>query len=136
MKMDMPADDDMGFQMAPMIDAVFLLIVFFISASYISERDRIPVDIPVADQAVVPREPGSRAVINIRADGTIYAGSQPVVVGELPELLVSMAEENPATKVYIRADREVHHRVTRQVLEASAEAGILDVIFSTYQTDK
>jgi biopolymer transport protein ExbD len=136
MKMDLPADEDMGFQMAPMIDAVFLLIVFFISASYISERDRISVDIPVADQSVVAREPGSRAVINIRRDGTIFAGSQPVEVAELPDLLAAIREDNPATKVYIRADREVQHRAVRQVIQASAEAGILDVVFGTYQTDK
>ncbi len=136
MKMELPADEDVGFQMAPMIDAVFLLIIFFISASYINDRDRIQVDIPVADNSVVAREPGSRAVINIREDGTIYAGAQPVAMAELPDLLITLREENPSTKVLIRADRQVHHKSVRQVLKASADAGIFDVVFATYQSDK
>ena len=58
-------DDDIN--MAPMIDMVFLLLIFFMVASHMSKMDRIPIDLPVADKSIVPESAPGRQLITIRS---------------------------------------------------------------------
>ena len=69
--MRIPIDDskDAAFQMAPMIDMVFLLLVFFMCASHMSTEQNAELDIPTATRAVVPKERPGRFTVNIKADG-------------------------------------------------------------------
>ncbi len=59
-------DDEIN--MAPMIDMVFLLLIFFMVASHLTALERIPVSLPVADKAKVPEEARDRQLITVLPD--------------------------------------------------------------------
>lgn len=129
----MPAEtEEAQFQMAPMIDMVFLLLVFFMCASHLSQSKNIKLEMPLAARGVVPKERPDRWTINITADGELFSGMNPVIREELGAMIVAAREENPALKVYLRADAATPHREVRKVMGIMAEAGIDDFIFGVY----
>ena len=88
--MNIPVDnsDDAKFVMAPMIDMVFLLLVFFMCASQLSQTQSLPMEIPTATKAVVPTERPDRFVVNIDKDGNLYGCSVPVELADLKTMVL------------------------------------------------
>ena len=117
-----------GLEMTPMIDIVFLLMIFFLVASKLDEADRaIDVVLPQA-AAAKPRTTRPREfVINIDRTGNYFAGARPVRLEELKDLLVQTAADNPARQtVIVRADEEVAHKFVVAAMDACVQAGIDD----------
>jgi biopolymer transport protein ExbD len=129
-------DDEIN--MAPMIDMVFLLLIFFMVASHLTALERIPVALPVADKAKVPEEARDRQLITVlaEADGGAfyYMNLQKMEIKELAAEITRMVEADENLRIYLRADRQVRHKHIKAVMEACAEAGIADIIFGTYES--
>jgi biopolymer transport protein ExbD len=116
-------------QMAPMIDMVFLLIIFFMTASHLSASKSKMLDIPLADRGVIPKDRPDRWTVNITADGSIFSGQEPVDVDLLKRMVAERVKQDPSMKVYLRADKVTPHKKVRSVMRAMAEAGVGDFIF-------
>ncbi|MBM4162867.1 MAG: biopolymer transporter ExbD [Lentisphaerae bacterium] len=139
--MRIPMDDkeETKVQMAPMIDMVFLLIIFFMTASHMSASRSKDLDIPVADRGVIPKDRPARWTVNIAQEGTsfrIFSGLEPVTVAELKRLVTERLKQEPDLKVYLRADKQTPHKDVKAVMSAMAEAGIGDFIFGVFSTGK
>jgi len=125
-----------NFQMAPMIDMVFLLLVFFMTVSNLAQAEkRIKLDLPESRQADVPEELADRATVSIKEDGTVFWGAQSVTIEDLPGRIEPLVAETPDLRVQVRADRTTPYSEIRKVLEACAQAGAYQVIYSTHQSD-
>lgn len=135
MKIQIPDDAPAGFQMAPMIDIVFLLIIFFMVAADMSQQERVPVKIPLASHSVRPKDPSGRGVISINAAGDVYAGTEKVNMDQLYDLTRTRMGENPRFKMFLRADRLTPHKHVREVMKVVADAGVVDIIFASYATE-
>ncbi len=129
-------------QMAPMIDMVFLLLIFFMVASHLNQMDRVNIRIPVAKHAAVPEDLSDRRTISITAADparnlpeTIYVGTTPRKLEEIELIIKNDLQRNPNIKVYLRADRGVKHKAVQDVMKVCASAGVLDIIFATLQTE-
>lgn len=129
-------DDEIN--MAPMIDMVFLLLIFFMVASHLTALERIPVSLPVADKAKVPEEARDRQLITVlpKEDGSAsyYMNLQEMDIRALGAEIVRLAAADPNLRIYLRADRQVRHKYIKEVMGACAEAGIADIIFGTYES--
>ncbi len=132
--MKMPADEseDAKFQMAPMIDMVFLLLVFFMCASHLSSSKNLPLNIPFASKGVVPKERVDRWVVNIDPEGNLFSGMSPVTTDELAAEVKAGLKRNPAMKMYLRADQKTPHKEVRKVMQVVAGCGVDDFIFGVY----
>jgi biopolymer transport protein ExbD len=117
-----------GLEMTPMIDIVFLLMIFFLVASKLDEADRaIDVVLPQAAAAKPLTTRPREFVINIDRAGNYFAGARPVRLDELKDLLVQTAADNPARQtVVVRADEEVAHKFVVAAMDACVQAGIDD----------
>jgi len=122
--------------LTPMIDIVFLLIVFFMTVAKMEEAERIEIDVPIADKAVAPDERRGRLTLTIDRAGDLYAGAAPVRLENLAARIAERKEANPDLRVYLRADAEVEYSEVREVFEAATEGGVPNVIFAAYQSDK
>jgi biopolymer transport protein ExbD len=118
----------MGLEMTPMIDIVFLLMIFFLVASKLDEADRsIDVILPQASAAKPLTSRPREFVINIDREGNYYAGARPVRFEELTDLLVQSAADNPQRQtVIVRADEETAHKFVVAAMDACVQAGIDD----------
>ncbi len=134
MKIALDAGPDTGFDMSPMIDMVFLLLIFFMIASRFSVQQNIELEIPTADKAAVPQERHDRFTVNVLRDGglAIYGNAEPVSPEELRLAFQRERSLVPDTKIYIRADQDTDFRHVRRVLTIMAEEGLDESIFGAF----
>lgn len=132
MRMPIEQQEETKLQMAPMIDMVFLLIIFFMTASHLSSQKNMDLDIPDARSGTVPKERPDRWTVNILRDGSVFSGQQPVSLDELRASVAARVQADPGVKVYLRADKLTPHRQVRLVMNAMAEAGVGDFIFGVF----
>lgn len=135
--MRMPAEkEETKLQMSPLIDMVFLLIIFFMTASHMSTMKNMDLDIPTATSASVPKERPERWTVNVLKDGAIFSGQSPVSLEQLKLMVAARVKTEPEVKVYLRADRQTPHKTVRDVMNAMAEAGVGDFIFGVYSPNQ
>jgi len=121
--------------MAPLIDMVFLLLIFFMCSATLSEIEYTPdVRLPVAPRAKVPKNLQNRGVINILPDGSYMIASKIVTEKQMLKMMKLRKKQNPNLKLYLRANKEVPFKKVKTVLKTCAEAGINDIIFASFQS--
>lgn len=115
--------------MTPMIDVVFLLIIFFLVSSHLARREmRLRLDLPMAATAAPDGGAAPRLTINLTPDGGLTLGSQPVALPELAGRLRRAAETTEAPlRVRLRGDRGIDYDRVEPVLAACVAAGVEDI---------
>lgn len=121
--------------MAPLIDMVFLLLIFFMCSATLSEIEYTPdVFLPVAPRAKIPENLQNRGVINILTNGNFMIASKIVSEKEMLKIMKQRKKENPKLKLYLRANKDIPFKKVKTVLRTCADAGINDVIFASFQS--
>jgi len=133
MKLKLPQKGDVEIDMAPMIDMVFLLLIFFMVASVVARPDKVPVVLPSAKYAKVPDDIKGRMSLSVDANNQIYIGTTPVTLAELQQLVSEELDVNPDLRVFIRADDRVEYKTTKDIMIACGEVGATDLIYATYE---
>ena len=125
--------EEPGFQMAPMIDCVFLLLIFFMSVSTFHQLESVEgINLPVADQSRTVEGGDPKLSINIKGDGAIVMNQNIYEPEQLAEVLSGTEIKQT---IVIRADKTVPHGRVLDVLSACAAAGIWDISFATFQEE-
>lgn len=120
--------------MAPMIDMVFLLLVFFMTASAMSQAgSKLELDLPESGNAAVAKDFSGRLIISIDAEGVPFVGTRALDAGELREVLQGFREEQPGGKLNIRASKDTPFSAVKSVMGTAAAAGIDRYLYATYQ---
>ncbi len=128
------SQEEVSFQLAPMIDMTFLLLVFFMVTTKISkEQIKRDVKLPVATNAVTPKDISNRDIINIDENGQYYIADKPVTSAELKSYLKQRFVNFPPLRLYIRADQKTPAKKIKETIRMASEAGAIDVIFGSYQ---
>jgi len=122
------------FQMAPMIDMVFLLLVFFMCVSTLAVAEKAKqVELPESDESEVPEDLSDRGIVTVDAGGQAYLGERPVSPEEIKATLRASLERNPRLRITVRADQNANYGDIKKVLRVCAEAGAYEVIYATLQ---
>lgn len=125
------------FQIAPMIDVLLVLLIFFMSiATSTVARYDPSIEVPVAPDANKKEDSEGELVFNIawRAaeDLAVITYEEHVVQPEETiNTLIARKNANPDVRVLVRADSLTPVRYVNDVIEAAAKAGIVDITFST-----
>ncbi len=129
------AHSEVGFNITPMIDMVFLLLIFFMVTSKLSnEKMKLDVNLPTSRVAKVPDEIGDRDIINVDSEGNYYVANRRVTKAELKAHLDRRFKANPPLKVYIRADEKTPFKTMKVIHQLAAEAGAVDMLYGTYRS--
>jgi biopolymer transport protein ExbD len=126
-----------GLDLTPMIDVVFLLMIFFLVASKLEEADRyIDVVLPKASAARPLTSQVLEFIVNIDRNGSYFAGAKPVELAQLQELLKQAVADNPQKqKVVVRADENTAHKFVVAAMNACVQAGIDDYQVQSASTE-
>lgn len=130
---------DVGFNMTPMIDIVFQLIVFFLVASHLAQQEtQLELALPDAETGRPAVDaPARRVVVNVQPNGELSLSGQPVTADDLEQRIGVEAREHGAdVEVRIRADRRVPYRVIEPILTACTQAGIWKVTFAVIRDEQ
>ncbi len=119
-------------QLAPMIDIVFLLLIFFIVTwQFTRSETELSVSVPTAQEGAEPERQRGEIVINILADGTIRIEGTTVDLPQLLEKLASIAAQFENQPVRIRGDGGVEYQRIVEVIDTCQKAGIWNISFAT-----
>ncbi|MBW3597413.1 MAG: biopolymer transporter ExbD [Planctomycetes bacterium] len=129
---------EVGFNMTPMIDVVFLLIIFFLVSSHLAKQEvHLELPLPTADSGeAAPEDDAQRVTINVLADGRLLLAGKPVAPEDLQRRL---SEQRSAAgsdlEVRIRSDRSAAYQRVEPILLSAARAGVWNVTFSVYREE-
>lgn len=120
--------------MTPMIDVVFLLIIFFLVSSHLARREsRVALDLPTAATGQADDDPSPRLTINVAADGALSLGAEAIEPAQLIERLRTQREaEGDALRVRLRSDQAAPFSAVEPALAACAEAGVEDIALAVF----
>ena len=136
---DAPAELKQGpvIQMAPLIDMVFLTLVFFMTLSvFYQYESELNISVPKAQQAKNSERSPGEIVINIRSDGTVLVNQQKLSDDELKAMLKKISSLFPNQPVIVRADKKTYHEHVIRVLDACAGANIWNIAFSVSKEEQ
>ena len=117
-----------GFEvpLTPLVDIIFILIVFFLVATtfYSEERD-LNVTLPEGSHGDMVRREEGVYVINVRASGTIVVGKRVLSLQDLDRELAEL-DRTSARRVEVRGDADARHRRIMAVMNMCKKNGISD----------
>ena len=124
--------DAVGFQLAPMIDVVFLLLCFFMTSQIFAQWEtEIDITLPTAETGQIPERLPGEIIINIRAGGDLVVNAQLVTDEQLASMLDRVADLFPGQPVLIRADRKTEYEHVIRVLDLCRQSDIWNISFAT-----
>tara|TARA_R110002049_G_scaffold2750_2_gene21345 strand:- start:33122 stop:33541 length:420 start_codon:yes stop_codon:yes gene_type:complete len=117
--------EDATINLTPMIDVVFLLVIFFMVGSKFSEAEsRMNVSVPSVGQLQsIARMPDER-VVEVTSDGVIALDGQSVTIEQLAAELQIQHQNYPGLKVVVRADESSSLQRYFEVLHAVKSSGV------------
>ena len=121
--------------LTPLIDVVFLLLIFFLVTSEFEEEERrLDIVLPSATSAVPMTSKPREVVVDVDSTGTIYLHGQLTSLDELQRLLRAAVESNPTNQtVVIRADRETSFQPVVSVMDVCNRTGVSDYSVTTQE---
>jgi biopolymer transport protein ExbD len=110
-------------EMLPLIDIVFLLLVFFIYAMLsMAVHHGMPVKLPASATAALERE--NALSVTVKADGSLFIDREPVALADLAARLMEKARPGESPAVLVFGDRSLPYQSLFQVLDHIRLAGI------------
>jgi len=121
-------DEQPTLNLTPMIDVVFLLIIFFMVGTKFTELERkIGLQVPeVADRGALTPAPEKR-VVNVYRDGAVTLDRVPVELEELTAQLRAARDQYADLGVLIRGDGQGTFQRVAEVLNACRQAGVTEL---------
>lgn len=118
-------------ELAPMIDVVFLLLIFFIVTWQFARFERdMDISVPAAEQADNTKKTVGEIILNVREDGTVILNGATVTSPELLSRLRAISEAYPDQAVILRGDSQADFQHIIGVLDLIKQAGIWNVAFA------
>ncbi|MGF1453621.1 MAG: ExbD/TolR family protein [Opitutales bacterium] len=119
--------------MSPMIDAVFLLLIFFLVSTMFKKEDRdIDVDLPESESALEVRPDDETLVIGIDEGGRLYLQGQPTTKTKLLYDLRVTASNDPGRRIRLDTDRNTPFATVVEVLDLLQFRNLSNVVIRTY----
>ena len=127
-----PANSQLSIEMAPMIDMVFLLLIFFLVATTFHQEEReMQIALPVAKSAGPISLTLRELIINVDQQGKIIVAGRGMSAEDLQATITEAVIANPEQKVTVRGDRRVAYEGIVRVLDICKTSGIQEPYLDT-----
>ncbi len=127
------ADDKAEIDLTPMLDVVFIMLIFFIvTASFLKEKS-IGVNVPEDnDQPPPPDDDSKNILISVNAVDEIFIDQRRVDIRAVRSLIAQKSAENPEGGVVVRAHEQSTANTYVTIADAAREAKIFNVSLVPY----
>lgn len=122
------AEEEPGIDLTPMLDVVFIMLIFFIVTSSFIKESGVEVNRPQADSAS-SQEKGN-ILIAVTADGQVWLDKQVVDVRSVRAHVERMRQEQPEGVVVVQADQDARTGLVVKVMDQARLAGVQDVVLA------
>jgi biopolymer transport protein ExbD len=120
------------FQLAPMIDVVFLLLCFFMTTTLYSQWEtEVDITLPTAATGENLQRMAGEIIINVFEDGRYVVNGRSLRPSELGDLLIRVSELFPGQPVVVRGDENTPYQFIMDVMDRCRRADIFNISFAT-----
>jgi len=114
----------------PLVDVVFLMLIFFMVSTTFNVSSSLKLELPTS-KATAEQKEVKQVTISINADGALFVKDEPVSDGELRKRVLNASQGDPNMRIVLRADAETHHKRVVFVLDVLRELGMSKVGIAT-----
>jgi biopolymer transport protein ExbD len=119
-------------QLAPMIDIVFLLLIFFIVTWQFSRSEtEMKISVPSSQEGADPKRVLGEIIVNVRANGEVVVEGQVMSQAQLKQKLSAIAKQHQNQPVRLRGDSKAEYQTIVEVIDTCQKAGIWNISFAT-----
>jgi biopolymer transport protein ExbD len=129
MRFKKTAEEEPRLGITPLIDIVFLLLIFFMLTSHFHVASGIPIRLPTVAQKAHDSEKRSVSLV-IDRKGNLYLKGQKISVEELGSKLKDLSQREDVRQIILEADKSVRHGLVVQVMDLAKTAGIAGLIIA------
>ena len=120
-----PEESDSEINLTPMLDVVFIMLIFFLVTATFVKETGLPVNQPEASSP--PVEPANSILIAIADNNDIWIERRLIDPRAVRANIERLRAEYPEATVVVQADKRSHNDTLVQVMNAAREAGIYDI---------
>ncbi|OPX37998.1 MAG: hypothetical protein DRG82_08775 [Deltaproteobacteria bacterium] len=122
-------EDEPGLGIAPLVDIVFLLLIFFMLTSHFDIASGIRISLPKAAHRILDQEKENITLV-MDSNGKIYLKGKKIEDSELRKKLQFMVEKKDMIHLVLQADKEAKHGRVVQIMDLAKSSGIRSIIIA------
>ncbi|UCF83053.1 MAG: biopolymer transporter ExbD [Desulfobacteraceae bacterium] len=122
-------DEEPRLGITPLIDIVFLLLIFFMVTSHFNVASGVSIKLPKVTQKVFNKD-GERITLIIDKEGRTYHKGEKIDLKTLSVELKALVEKEGLVHLLLEADKDVTHGKVVQVMDLAKTAGVLSIIIA------
>jgi biopolymer transport protein ExbD len=130
------SDSEVAIDLTPIIDMVFLLLIFFLVATTFQQTEReMKIALPAATSAGPISAAMRELIVNVDAQGQMYVSGRQIDAGALRSMIADAVAANSQQKVTVRGDRNAPYSKIVTALDICKSAGIQQPYLDTVALD-
>lgn len=118
-----------GINLTPLIDVLFILIIFFTVSSTFMEQPGIELKLPEAESS--QSHTAQKVIVYVDKDQNLFLNDDPVTIENLAKSVESLISAQTDKSVVLNADKAVTHGIIIEVMDRLRKQGIYKIIVST-----
>jgi len=129
MKFQRSSQEEPALGIAPLIDIVFLLLIFFMVTSHFDVASGVRIKLPQVSKVIFDRQ-DNKVTVLIDQEGQAYFEGKPVDMKALGERLGQLVQEKGVVQLIVQADKDVKHGVVVETMDLAKTAGVHSIVIS------
>ncbi len=124
------SEEEPRVDLTPMVDVVFLLLIFFMISTTFVETPGIDIKLPESSLTVSEKKP-DEVQVTIDRDGTLFFRGKRTDIEQLRTALAGSVAKNRKATFVLMADKEVRHGLVVEVMDVARSAGFYNIAIAT-----